>query len=194
MAGLWFRLDDLRRGGLILLAAATAKVFLFDLARSTSPIASCRSSPRAAAPGERVAVAAPGTRTIRPAPPTVHDRRRASRPRARPNEPADRRHRLCTARAERHTRCMPLEEYRRKRDFAGHRTRRVRRRPPTLPSAAVGTSSSATVPRASITTSASRSRACSSRGPSAGPTLDPGVRRWPSTSRTTRSSTSTSRA
>jgi Predicted membrane protein (DUF2339) len=32
MAGLWFRLDDLRRGGLILLAAATAKAFLFDLA------------------------------------------------------------------------------------------------------------------------------------------------------------------
>jgi hypothetical protein len=31
MAGLWFRLDDLRRGGLALLAVATAKVFLFDL-------------------------------------------------------------------------------------------------------------------------------------------------------------------
>jgi len=31
MTGLWFRLDDLRRAGLALLAVATAKVFLFDL-------------------------------------------------------------------------------------------------------------------------------------------------------------------
>ena len=92
---------------------------------------------------------------------------------------------------------MPLEQYRRKRDFA--KTPEPAPAPPSRdgaqPRMAGGSSSSATGRPGSTTTSGSRSAASSSAGPSRA------VRRstrasggWRSTSRTTRSSTSTSRA
>ena len=104
---------------------------------------------------------------------------------------------------------MPLDEYRRKRDFAKTPEPAPGSLPPPAPVVGrghcwqspprpvpvAGSSSSGTGPPACTTTSASRSMACSSRGPyQRAPRWIRPRAGWPSTSRITRSSTSTSRA
>ena len=99
-----------------------------------------------------------------------------------------------TARA-RHTHAMPLDEYRRKRDFAKTPEPAPARRPRPRASRGGASSSSAIARRGSTTTSGSRSTASSSPGPCRRARRSTRRRAgWPSTSRTTRSSTSTSKA